>query len=415
MPALLDRLRSQYTAAQDRYRALEALIAESDRDPSEVEQGELDALRATMTQLQPRITESVELERSLNVGMEALATVPAGVPARRDAQPARRPDQPAERFRSWGEYAHEVAMGNVDADVRAAVDELSIGYMVEHARAFIDMTTADAPGLIPPVWIRTIADTVSAAQPFVEAFSQLPLPDVGMTVTYPTITARPLVGKQTTEKTDVPSRKSAITDATASVVTYGGGEDVSVQLIQRSDPSYLGLMLELYAEAMAILTDTEAINGALGAFGTSIDITADATTWNGALADVIADLLAASRLMPNVFVMGTQMWGDFAGATDADGRPLFPNTAPMNPLGQSSFDSTSGNVRGMAFVVDPNMPTNTGIIGNRVAFTSLLGAVQTLSADNVSKLGRDYAVFRFATHLIRRPDAAAVVTVPLAP
>jgi len=66
-------------------------------------------------------------------------------------------------------------------------------------------------------------------------------------------------------------------------------------------------------------------------------------------------------------------------------------------------------------VVDPGMPVDTGIIGNRSAFTSLLGAVQTLSADNVAKLGRDYAVFRFAAFITRRPDAAAVVslTAPL--
>jgi len=62
MPALLDRMRSQYTSAQDRYRALEALIADADRDPTDVEQGELDSLRASMTALQPRILEAVRFE-----------------------------------------------------------------------------------------------------------------------------------------------------------------------------------------------------------------------------------------------------------------------------------------------------------------------------------------------------------------
>ena len=64
----------------------------------------------------------------------------------------------------------------------------------------------------------------------------------------------------------------------------------------------------------------------------------------------------------------------------------------------------------MSFVVDPAMPANTGIIGARAAFTSLLGPVQTLSADNVAKLGRDYAIFRFAAFISRRPDAMAEVT-----
>lgn len=415
MPALLDRLRTQYTQAQDRYRALEGLIADADRDPTEVEQGELDALRSTMTQLQPRIVESVELERSLSAGTEALSSVPVGAPpARRDAPP-RRPDAPAERFRSLGEFASSVARGEVDTEQREAVQDAALGYMIEHARALVDVTTADVPGLLPPIWIRTFADTISAAQPFVQAFSQLPLPDTGMTLTYPQIATRPLVGKQTTEKTEVPSRKTTITSATANVVTYGGGEDVSVQVLQRTDPSYLGLMLELYAEAMALVTNTDAINIALGAFGASIGIGTDASTWNGALADVVADLLTTSRIMPDTFVMGTDMWAAFAGASDPDGRPLFPNASPMNPLGRTSLDSTTGDVRGMTFVVDPMMPADTGIIGARSAFTSLLGPVQTLSADNVAKLGRDYAIFRFAAFITRRPDAAAVVslTAPL--
>lgn len=413
MPALLDRLRTQYTSAQERYRALESLISDADRDPTEVERGELEALRSTMTDLQPRITESVELERSLTAGMEALATVPAGAPpARRDAPAPRRQDVPAERFRSLGDFASAVARGEVDTEQREAVQDQVLNYQMEHARALVDVTTADVPGIVPPIWIRTFADTISAAQPFIQAFSQLPLPDSGMTLTYPQIVTRPLVGRQVGgEKTEIPSRKTTITSATAGVVTYGGGEDVSVQVLQRTDPSYLGLMLDLYAEAMALVTNSDAIGQAVTAFGPAVDIGTVATAWNANLADVVADLLTASRLMPDTFVMGTDVWKAFAGAADTEGRPLFPNASPMNPLGRTSLDSTTGDVRGMTFVVDPSMDANSGIIANRSAFTSLLGAVQTLSADNVAKLGRDYAIFRFAAFITRRPDAGQLITV----
>lgn len=411
MPALLDRLRTQYTQAQERYRALEAHVADADRDPTEVEQGELDALRSTMTGLQPRITETVELERSLTAGMQALGSVPEGTPARRDpARPAPAPRQPAETFRSWGDYARSLALGEVDPEQREAIDTAALDYMVEHARALVDVTTADVPGIVPPVWIRDIADTISNAQPFVGAFSQMPLPDVGMTLTYPRITQRPLVGKQAGEKTEVASRKTLITSGTTNVATYGGGEDVSVQVLQRTDPAYLGLMLDLYAEQMALVTNADAITAATGALGAAVPIGLTAPGWNAALADVVASILTTSRIMPDTFVMSVDMWANFAGAADSDGRPLFPNASPVNPLGSTSFDSTSGNVRGMTFVVDPAMPVNKGVIGARVAFTSLLGPVQTLSADNVAKLGRDYAVFRFAAFMVRRPDAAKVVT-----
>jgi hypothetical protein len=116
--------------------------------------------------------------------------------------------------------------------------------------------------------------------------------------------------------------------------------------------------------------------------------------------------------MPDTLVVSVEMWAAFAGAEDTEGRPLFPNIGGANPVGASSIDSTAGNARGMTFVIDPNMAPNTGIMGARQGFTSMLGAVQTLSGDNVSKLGRDYAVFRFATFLVRRPDAMVKLTVP---
>ena len=406
MPALLDRLNGQMTAAQDRYRALETLIAEEDRDPSDIERGEMDSLRSTMERIAPQILETVEMERRLNTSAAAVASLPAATPgaprAPRTPAPVR---SPLENYRSFGDVARAVAMGEITGEERDALYTSQNDYLIEHSRALVDITTADVPGLVPPVWLRTIADTISAAQPFVTAFSQIPLPDVGMTLTYPTIVTRPLVGKQGAEKTEIPSRKTTITPSSANVSTYGGGEDISVQVLQRTDPSYLSLMLDLYAEAMAITVNTDAITAALAAITTAaVDLGASAD-FAAALAAAAAQVLTQSRIMPDTLVVAVDIWQAFASAVDGDGRPLFPNTAPVNPVGTTSLDSTTGSARGLSLVVDPMMPAGQGILGSRNAFTSLLGPVQTLSADNVAKLGRDYAVFRFAAFIARRPDA----------
>lgn len=411
MPALLDRMNRQMAEAQERYRSLETLITGEDRDPSDVERGEMDHLRARMEELQPQIIQSVELERRLNASTEAVATLPpstALLPRRE--RPSAPSASPFDAFRSWGDLARAMASNALSGDERENLYDVQARYLVEHSRALVDVTTADVPGLVPPIWLRDIADTISAAQPFVNAFSQMPLPDVGMTLSYPSITARPLVGKQVGEKTDIPSRKTTIGPNTANVSTYGGGEDVSVQVLQRTDPSYLSLMLELYAEAMAFVVDTDAIAAANTAITQTTELGA-AADFTQQLAAAASMVLKASRLMPDTMVVSVEMWEAFAGAADATGRPLFPNTGPSNPVGQSSIDSVAGNARGMTFVIDPNMAPNTGIMGARQAFTSMLGPVQTLSADNVSKLGRDYAVFRFATFLTRRPDAMVKLTV----
>ena len=126
-------------------------------------------------------------------------------------------------------------------------------------RAFVDVTTPDVPGLLPPTWLTDIVDFIGTARPFITAFEQRPLPPSGMTVQYPTVTQRPQVGKQVTEKTDIPSRKTTVAAGVANVQTFGGGEDVSVQVLQRTEPAYLGLMLELYAEEMSAYMDTTAI------------------------------------------------------------------------------------------------------------------------------------------------------------
>jgi len=67
-------------------------------------------------------------------------------------------------------------------------------------------------------------------------------------------------------------------------------------------------------------------------------------------------------------------------------------------------------VRGLRIVVDPQMTPANGIIGNTVAFTTFVGGFQTMSIDNPTKLGRDFAIFEFAAFAQRRPDAAIKLT-----
>jgi hypothetical protein len=413
MPAHLDRLRTQLTTAQDRYRALEGILADADRDPNEAESAEMTQLGETMRSLQPRIEEAVGVERSLSAGVTALGTLPVSQPGTGGRRPPAREPNPAERFRSWGEYSLALAQGGVDTAVIEAIDNAQVDYMTrrDRHRAFVDVTTPDVPGLVPPVWITTIVDLIGSARPFVEAFSQLPLPNSGMVINYPHIATRPLIGKQTAEKTDIPSRKTTVTSQNTNVLTYGGGEDVSIQVIQRTDPAYLGLMNELYAEEMALIMDADAITVALAAItATTVTLSAAApAAWNNLLATAVAGMYQTSRRLPDVFVAGTSLWGAFAGASDSTGRPLFPNASPFNPVGTLTFTTTDGEVRGLNFVVDPNMPAASGVIGNTDAFTTFLGPVQTMSVDNPSKIGRDYAVFQFAAFAQRRPDAAIKV------
>lgn len=413
MPGVLDQLRSTYTTTQERYRSLEALVTADGHDITELEQTELDSMAESLRSMQPRIENAVELERSLAAGTSAFNNVPITVPAHQGGGGGgRRQPNPMERFRSWGDYAHALAVpGEVPPEIWQPMQELMLASELRQPdvfRAVVDVLTTDVPGLVPPAYITSIAETINASRPFIDVFSSLPLPDTGMVLNYPQITQRPLVGKQTTQKTDVASRKTTVSQATASVVTYGGGEDVSVQVLQRTDPSYLTLMLQLYAEQMAIVMDTDIITQAEAAITTSV-ITLSAAApaaWNKLLADAIAAMFQASRMFPDTFIMGSALWGAFAGASDTTGRPLFPNVNAMNPVGQMSFTDPTGNVRGLTVAVDANMTASHGVLGNSLAFTTFVGGYQTMNVNNPTKLGIDYAVFEFAAFAARRPDAA---------
>lgn len=414
---LLDRLRGEYNDLQTEIREIDADFASRDADspPTEAEQDNYRALNDAMEALVPRIeTESARAQRMVK-GAELLNAVPsgAGLAATLDATRARGMAAEATTFGEWvrARANGDVAPDAVEDYLRATV-ALETAPRGDHSRAFVDQITSNLGGILPPAWLTDIMEFVGTARPFVEAFSAIPLPDTGMTVTYPTVTTRPQVGKQATQKTDVASRATTITATPASVETYGGGEDVAIQVLQRTDPAYLGIVLELYAEEMAAATDAAAITAALAAItgGNELALSAAAPKNIGAQLVAGAKLIYANRGVPNAFVMGLDVWAFIAGAADADGRPLFPDSSPANPVGSSDITSTSGVARGLNWVVDPNMPPTKAVMGWDRAFTSMLGGVQTLAADVPSKLGRDFAVYEFASFAVRRPAALVEYT-----
>lgn len=322
---------------------------------------------------------------------------------------------PATRYRSLGEAMQGIARGDLRDSEWADTGRRAGVFLT---RALVDQTTADATGLIPRPQLTRLFQVISTAQPLVEAAGSVPLPDSGMDVSYPFVSARPTVAVQATQKTAISSTKLGIARQTVPVITLAGGEDDSLQLIQRSDPSYLTIMGELYAEAMAIATDTYAYSiydatvlpaGHLTSIGTA------ATGWVAALAALQAVILKDSKRLADRMVVSVDLWQKLVGAADADGRPLFPNSAPQNPAGDSSLTSTDGNIRGLTWSVDPNFPADRGVLFNSNSFITALGAVQTMTADNPGLVGRDYAMFRFGAVAAVEPAGMAMFATGTAP
>lgn len=414
---LLETLRGQLAETQDGIRALtDEINANEGSAPTDEQAANLATLNDSLEALFPRIEQATHMAQRMHGAAELLGGVPGNLDS---AMNNVRRVQPAREWDSWGAFARALATGTVDDQARDDVTrmmnarERNAGAIL-HRRAFVDVTTADVPGLLPPQWLTDIIDFIGTARPFITAFEQRPLPDTGMAINYPTVTQRPQVGKQTTEKTDIASRKTTVASGVANVQTFGGGEDVSVQVLQRTDPAYLALVLELYAEEMAAFMDTTAITTAQAVIPAPNKLTVSAAAGADDITTKFvqaAGLIYAAHATLNAAVFGTSAWAAIAGAVDADGRPIYPNASPFNAAGSSSLNpAAGGDVRGMPFVVDPWMPPTIAIVGDQRAFTSMLGGVGTLAADNPSKLGRDFAVYEFAAFASRKPTALVQLT-----
>ena len=228
------------------------------------------------------------------------------------------------RFGSFGELRRAAATdpGSLRRDPMG-------GGVVVLQRAWTDVTTTDVPGLMPADRLRQLFDVIEVQQPLTELAGTLPGP-TRLSYEYPRITQRPLVGPAAGEKVEIPSREIKIVDAVAPVVTLAGGNDVSIQVIQLSDPPYLEIAGQLYAEEMARATDAAAwlaYEAALPA-GHEVSIGTDAAGWAQALFDLAALIVTNSRRFPNRIGLSVDLWAAIGGASDADGGRCSPPRHP---------------------------------------------------------------------------------------
>lgn len=399
-----------FTRAQDRASEIAdqitRLVQDDEGNARELDDADTEALRSLNDELASHneIMDRLRaVQKNVNRSNEIIADTPNnGLDIKRPSKVAA-----VSKMRSFGEFWIGAKTGEL---ARTEVD--SVAEMMSHKRALADQTTTNLTGILPPTWLTDIVDFIDNSRPFINAFDVRPLPDSGLVINYPRVTTKPSIAAQASQKTDVASRATVITTQSASVGTYAGGEDIAIQALERTDPGYLGIVLELYAEQMSVTMDTAAIAVASAAVTGGNEITiATATEEIATRLAAAAKIVYSARLgPPDAFVISLDVWEILAGSVDADGRPLFPDMAASNPAGSSGLNTTSGSARGVNWVVDPNLTGKKAFLGNSRAFTSFVGPVRTLTADVPSKLGYDAAVFSMAAFAVRRPDAIVEIT-----
>lgn len=358
MTLQLDRLH------EERARALEiideiATAADADgRDLSEAELASISRTRARIDgEIDPQleVLEGVEVSRAAHVRAQAMAP-------EQPRPPAAAAGEELPVYRTFAEYARDELVRRYDAiaqragggGARAAAEQ-------RIARAVANTITSDVAGLMPPQYLQQIAQVIDTSRPIVETARRVNL--TSGVLTYPSITQKPIVGKQTAEKTETVSQKMTVAFVNVTADTYAGSGDLSWQAINWTTPDALSLWFDLMAEQYAI--QTEAATGTVLAAATAqatpvVPATPALADWIAAITAASAAIYAASRRRP------THVYADIATGYSIMG--LVANVAPVFLAGGSfSLASGQGSIAGLTLVISAGLPAKTVVVGSAPA------------------------------------------------
>ena len=140
-------------------------------------------------------------------------------------------------------------------------------------RVYTDTTnTTSGGGFIPPAYMADLYVQVArAGRPFADVLPNYPLPDTGMVVTIPKEDTGVSVAAQT-EGSAVSTTVVTSSQLSVYVRTIAGGQDVTLQLLERSNPAFDQLIFSDLALAHATELDRQLIRGAAASKGRSIGI-----------------------------------------------------------------------------------------------------------------------------------------------
>jgi len=253
------------------------------------------------------------------------------------------------------EHSIKATLGNDDSrDYVKAAD-------AENARLmqFADDSFSTNPAFSPTVFTTTVVDTLIGSRPCIDALGGTrALPAAGMTISHPKITTSGTVAS--TAEGGAPSETGIVSSyVNATVSKFAGLQRYSVEILERSDPSFFEAMLENMTRAYNKATDA-AVIAEITSGGTQAATTA--ATSAGIISFVSTEAPAAYSAtgdLATVYIAGTSQWSLLLGATDSTGRPIYNAGAPFNSGGNAVPTSLRGNVLGLDLYVDPNMVATT--------------------------------------------------------
>jgi HK97 family phage prohead protease len=225
-----------------------------------------------------------------------------------------------------------------------------------------DNETTTAPGMIPTRQLTEIVNPLSNAdRGVIDAISRGTLPDAGMSFEIPKITAVPTVD-QINENQAIADTQLTASYITVSVKPFKGRSITTVELIERSSPTFFDELVRQMEFAYAKDTDSF-VASAIQTAGT-LNANAKANSATGLLeyiASGAAAVYTASLGFARNLLVTPDQWANIMSYNDA-GRPIYNAANPQNAGGAVSPQSLRGTVAGLDLYVSRNF-TGSGADG----------------------------------------------------
>jgi hypothetical protein len=294
------------------------------------------------------------------------------------------PAHPLAQFRSLGEYSKAVLDGF-------------------ESRALVDQVTDNNPGVMPPVWLQQVRGIIDLGRPVITGIGgPQSAGATGLDINWPYSTNNLLsiVEAQANEKEEVNSVRIDILKGTASLATYAAGSDISYQLLQRSQPSYLDAHNRIMAASYSAVTDrkfTQDIwTSANAANDIQYDISADTTGagFRAAIFEASMKVEDATGVPATIVFASTETMKEIGGW-----ESFFP--APysvQNVSGVATASTLQVNVSGLRVVRAKWLDTlnsRHAIVTNGEAARWIEDGPRLANAENVGLLGRDLAIYGY--------------------
>lgn len=357
LQAEFDRLRSGIDAIHNR------AATDGNRDLTEEETADADALYDRAEKLRPEIEALAEKHRSFSATADVLqrlgmAPAPAATAVlTRSAEP----EMTAGEYLAMFHRAERFESPDAIERLRA---------ITEHARA--TQALADNAGVVPTLILGDLIKFVDSMRPTINSLTRRPM--FKGDGRRPRVTQTTQVGAQAAEFDTLSSRKMAIVKDNLSRGTYGGYVEISEQDDEFTDPGMLQILLEDLAEQYGIITDDVVADALVAAATNTYELTGTA----GALSNVTnanlhKGLWAAAlqvytqcKRLPDGMWCAPDVWAEFGGRVDTTDRPLYPSMGTTNASGSMTIASFEGGkpIQLDKFVVDPNFAAGTLILGN---------------------------------------------------